>query len=118
MEAFPVSPGARAGPACIMCTSTLSQPATCIHIYTHTPGFSPSLPALPPQGTGNTHLVASPPATDTHAQALSVPHNHNDSPSTHPHSFIQSDCESPTSHTLSLSPSQTPVTRQSPHTTL
>ena len=36
MEAFPVSPGARAGPECVMCTSTLSRPATCIHIHTHT----------------------------------------------------------------------------------
>ena len=88
------------------------------HVRAHTQGLLPSLPALTPQGTGNTHLVAPLSATDTHAQALSVPHNHSDSPSTHPHNFIQSQCESPTSHSLSLTPSQSPVTHQIPHTTL
>lgn len=87
-EEFPISQGARVGLELAPCTSTSSQSPTCAHTHRHThvhvPGLSPSLPALTPQGTGITQLVASPLATDTPTQAFSVPHNHNDSLSTHP----------------------------------
>ena len=42
------------------------QPHDLLHVHTHvharTQGLLPSLPALPPQGTGNTHLLAPPSA--------------------------------------------------------
>ena len=43
------------------------------HVRAHTQGLLPSLPALTPQGTGNTHLVAPLSATDTHAKHSRFP---------------------------------------------
>lgn len=73
MEASPLFPGARAGLEHAACTPKPSQPP--MRSYTHTGVRTFLSSQQSPQGTGTTHLASSPSAPNTHAQALSVPHN-------------------------------------------
>lgn len=59
--------------ACCVHTQTLTASSALTHTHAGVRTFLTSQQS--PQGAGTTHLASSPPAPDTHAQALSVPHN-------------------------------------------